>query len=74
MFFKNKTDKIEGEIYTKVIPKNSNGYHCSTCKNCIESGNGNYLCQFGKPILIIEKEKVTKNYFWCNGKGYDSKY
>lgn len=69
--FSNKdSEKI---IYTKVSPKNANGYHCTSCKNCIASGYGNYTCQFGKTILIIKNDISTKEYYWCNGKGYESK-
>ena len=72
MFGMNK-DKEKEENYTKVQPKNANGYHCTTCKHFIESGNGNYMCQFSKPILVVKKAVATDDYYWCNGKGYKSK-
>ena len=70
--FGNSNNKKE-TTYMKSCPKNSNGYHCTTCKKCVESGNGSFSCKFGKPILIIKNTITTNEYFWCNGKGYESK-
>ena len=72
MFKINKDNKKE-QTYTKIHPSNAKGYHCTSCKNCIESGNGNFMCQFGTPIVIIKNAIATIEYFWCNGKGYKNK-
>ena len=72
MFGISKDNKKE-ENYTKVQPSNAKGYHCISCKNCVESGNGNFMCQFGKPVLVVKNAVATNDYFWCNGKGYKIK-
>lgn len=63
----------ENIIFQKNVFKNSKGHHCATCKYCTPSGNGNYFCEFSKPILIIKKEIPTNDYFWCNERGYECK-
>lgn len=67
------SNKIKEEIAVKTVPKDSNGYHCINCKYCIPTGNGNYECQFSKPMQIIKNEIVTKEYFICKGKNFESK-
>ena len=71
LFGNNKGD-IVGKDITKVSPKNANGYHCRTCKYFGEAGDGDYMCRHGEPTLIVENGYTTEDYFYCDGKYYES--
>lgn len=75
MFGLNKKEqtKKDAKSFINAAPKNANGYHCRSCKHCIECGDGSFSCNFGKPKLIVRNGETTQDYYWCIGRGYESK-
>lgn len=71
MFGTHKEKK--SELFMTLTPKNSHNYSCNTCKYSIECGNGNYSCNYTKPVQIYENNRPTNNYYWCNGRYYEYK-
>ena len=45
---------------------------CTSCINCQYICEGDFICDVGEPVLIMDEFTPTEFYFHCNGEDYES--
>lgn len=45
---------------------------CEECTSCVYLEQGDHICTYGEPVLIIEDFFPTDEYYYCNGEYYES--
>jgi len=45
---------------------------CNTCVNCVYIGEGDFICDYEEPVLIMEDFTPSDDFMYCNGENYES--
>lgn len=45
---------------------------CQDCNHCVYICEGDYICDFDEPVLILEDFTPTDDYMYCGGKDWES--